>query len=113
MRRRGDRGIALLWAILVLFVVSVACAAFAESLTRQTRILRLASEKAALSDLRRSGRILARARLRDPSWTGFDQLDLAGGHAFLSRTDPTHVTVRSQASISGRSIEDVVAGGDL
>lgn len=99
MRPRRQRGAALAWSMIVMFVVTMAATLIADGLSRRARLLRQQSEAAALADLSRSGRALQRVRARDPSWTGPETLRLAGGSVTVTRDG-----IRARSALSGREI---------
>jgi hypothetical protein len=102
-RARRERGTTLALALVVLFVVGVASGTLAQSLARRAHLARRQAELAAVEDLATAGRVLARARSRDRSWTGFDELQLAGGRLVLLRGPSGVVEMTVVPSITGRA----------
>jgi type II secretory pathway pseudopilin PulG len=79
-RRRGESGTALVMALLVLFLLSIALALLAESLQLRMRLARDETEAVVLGSLSDSALEEAMAELQqDPNYTGTSKHDFGGG----------------------------------
>ena len=79
-RRRGQRGVALAWAVMFSTLLALAAAGVAAGLARQAEAVRLLKADAAREDLLRAGRAWAAAG-------GRGTLDLAGGRVEVVARD--------------------------
>ena len=86
MRAPGrQRGVVLLWAVLILLAVTGAVAVVSAGLSRQARAVRHLQAMEREADLVRSARLLARHRIRqDPDWKGPEVFRLSGGEAEMT-----------------------------
>jgi type II secretory pathway component PulK len=79
MRRRNERGAALIWAVATMTLVLLAISTVAASLAGQANAVRRMKVEAAQQDLERAGKAWARHRLRAGNLTQEETLELAGG----------------------------------
>lgn len=97
---RGERGSALVWALLATMVFATASALVGESLMRRTSVVRRSVARAHRADLDAAAQALRRARERDASFTGPETVSLAGGTITLRR-DATGRVVAEVAAAHG------------
>ena len=83
MRRRNERGAALIWAVATMTLVLLAVSVVAGSLGAQANSVRRLKTEAARQDLERAGRAWASQRLRRGALSAPETLELAGGTVSL------------------------------
>lgn len=94
----GERGSALVWALLATMVFATASALVAESLMRRASVVRRSVARAHREDLDAAAQALLKARERDAPFTGPETVSLSGGT----------ITLRRDAT--GRVVAEVAAG---
>jgi len=79
MKRRNERGAALIWAVATMTLVLLAISLVAGALANQANSVRRLKTEAAREDLERAGRAWAGERLRRGGIDAAESLELAGG----------------------------------
>lgn len=107
---RRQRGVALVWAMLTMFIVAMASGVMVDSLLRRGRVIAQQRRAAAEADLLASGEAAARVRARDTSWTGPESIALHGGTVTFERdaSDPTLVLIEARARLTDRRAQRTV-----
>lgn len=83
MRRRDERGAALIWAVATVTLVFLAVSVVAGALASQANAVRRMKAEAARADLERAAVLWVADRMRRGGLDGPETLELAGGRVVL------------------------------
>jgi hypothetical protein len=105
-RMSDEGGAALAWAMMLLAAVATAIALSGGALARELRVARLATEAAALEDLRESAFAVGRVRAGNPTWRGPALVEMECGSASVILIPGAHprLHVEARARLTGRVV---------